>query len=170
MRAIKLEVREFAMLIAFRNAGRGNERISARFKAAIAAYNPAIRIRRLPPTSTTNGTNFRGNLHEQSLKRGLYFECALRELVCASTQRWKPCVHPVELWKVCGEPGRSRTVATEFFILCEAVCLYLYFYFSRLVFALPDRALLGGMIGPARAGGDDEDELCQGCGAGARRP
>src|ERR1700719_4245197 len=80
MRAIKLEVREFAMLIAFRNAGRGNERISARFKAAIAAYNPAIRIRRLPPTSTTNGTNFRGNLHEQSLKRvsTLNVHCANR--------------------------------------------------------------------------------------------
>jgi hypothetical protein len=68
MRTFEFKIRELAMLVALGNTGRRDERICALLEATVATHNPAIRTRGLPPTSTTNGTNFRSHFHEQSLK------------------------------------------------------------------------------------------------------
>jgi hypothetical protein len=57
----------------------------------------------------------------------LYFECALGEPVCASAQTWNGCAHPVELWKVCGEPGMSAR--SEYFF--DEWTGELFFNFAR---------------------------------------
>src|SRR5256885_12103585 len=48
-----------------------------------------------------------GHTSAATFMNSLYFECALSEPVCASAQTWNGCAQPVELWKVCGEPGMS---------------------------------------------------------------
>jgi hypothetical protein len=93
MRAFELEVRKFTMFIALGNSSRGEQRLATHFHPAVATDDSAVRTGELPSTSTTDGTNFSGNLHHGvSLSM-----CTLRR-ASRKCLGWKLCAHPVELW------------------------------------------------------------------------
>src|SRR4029077_15054610 len=96
-----------------------------------------------------------GQTSAATFMNSLCFQCALGERVCASAQTWDGCAQPVELWKVCGEPGTLLGTNSDFL---RSAHTKIIFYFFWPVVVSPDRALPAGTTGPARVAGDGADE------------
>jgi len=93
MRTFELEVRKLTMFVSFGNARGSQQGVGPRLCPAITTRHTAFSTGELPSTSTTNRTNFSGNLHHL-VSVSL---CTVR-LVLRKCPEWKLCAQPVELW------------------------------------------------------------------------
>ena len=92
MRPLEFKIRELTVFVALRNSRCCQQTLGAMLKSAIATDHAAL-LGRFPSTSTTQPTNFSGNLHERVSVLNVHF--AARSRKCSAR---KLCAHPVELW------------------------------------------------------------------------